>query len=520
MRPSGRDCAAPRFRGGRRSETGLAIAEGLAAAHSRGITHRDLKPENVFLTSDGRVKILDFGLARIEPQHGAGDSAKDRWTTETGTLLGTVGYMSPEQVRGNKSDPRADLFSLGCILYEMATGRRAFSRETGAETLVAILKDDPPSARELVPGLPEPLERIITRCLAKEPERRLQSARDLGFALKDVLALGASPPTAAVIPRRRRLALVAAAAAGALALGSFLLRRPVASPVFSGVRSLAVLPFANATGDAEAQYFSDGVSESLINTLSQQPRLRVLARTTSFQFRGKDPRRAGLELKVEAVLTGRISTRADRFLLQADLIEVSDGSQIWGRRFDERRSGIFGVEEGIAQQISQSLLEKLTPEEKRRLAKRHTADPEAYDLYLRGRYWWARRSDEGYEKSLQFFEKAVARDPNYALAWVGLSDVLDALMYYGAVPPLPEVLPQGSSGRPACPRAGRNARRSACLSGHVSLSVRLGLGGRGERIPPGPVSESGLRDRAPVVFQLPLLPRSLRGGLPGDSRGP
>jgi len=415
-------------------EIGLCVADGLASAHSHGIVHRDLKPENVFLTFDGRVKILDFGLARPEPEKLTETSPTIATPTKTGTVMGTAGYMSPEQASGGHADPRSDIFSLGCILYEMATGKRAFFGESPAETLAAILRDEPKDPADLVPDLPDHMRLVILRCLAKYPASRFESARVLAFALKVVLTEPAWEPTPP--PPGPRVAppiviLVALAILASLAIFGVPAWLHRAAPV----DSLAVLPFTNASRDPNAEYLSDGLTESLINSFSQLPQLRVLPPTTVFVYKGKDPLKAGRDLGVRAVLTGRVLQRGDSLIVQAELTDVKRGSQMWGKRFQEKFSDAFAVQEGIAREISQSLRLKLTGEEEKRLARRYTENPEAYDLYLKGRYYWNKRTGESIGKSIQFFQSAIEKDPGYALAYAGLADSFHLLAFYGEGPP-------------------------------------------------------------------------------------
>ncbi|HMA19035.1 MAG TPA: serine/threonine-protein kinase, partial [Thermoanaerobaculia bacterium] len=290
-------------------EIGLDIAEGLASAHAHGIVHRDLKPENVFVTNEGRVKILDFGLARAAPEKSnpsIDTSATLETPTESGIVMGTAGYMSPEQARGERVDERTDIFSLGCILYETMTGRRAFRGHTPVEMLTAIIREEPTDPADLVPDLPERVRLVVVRCLAKHPDRRFQSARDLAFALK----MGGTEIPAAPSPRPRRprlvIAVAAAAAAALVVIGlPYWLRR---NPGRAGIDSVAVLPFTNAMRDPEAEYLSEGITENLINSLSQLPNLRVPARATVFVYQKEpDPRKAGKALGVRLVLSGRVA---------------------------------------------------------------------------------------------------------------------------------------------------------------------------------------------------------------------
>jgi len=392
-------------------EVGVALADGLAAAHAKDITHRDLKPENIFLTSDGRVKILDFGLAR------AGPATPDD-QTEPGTVLGTVGYMSPEQVRGEPADARSDIFALGCVLYEMVAGQRAFRRPTAPETMTAILNDDPaPVGREVPPEL----DRVIAHCLEKSPPQRFQSAHDVAFALR------AMREPAVAMPRPRRWVIRAVLALLPVAGFFYWLNRPAGA-----IDSLAVLPFVNAVGDPNAEYLSDGITENLINTLSQLPQLRVTARTLAFRYKGPqvDPQKAGRDLHVRAVLTGRVMERDGALNVQADLVNVDDGSQLWGRQYSRKFSDILTLQEEIAREVSEKLHLKPTVEQQKRLAKRSTENVEAYQLYLKGRYYWNRRTEQTLKRSVEYFQQAIDRDPGYALAYAGLADCYSVYSVY------------------------------------------------------------------------------------------
>jgi TolB-like protein/Tfp pilus assembly protein PilF len=422
-------------------EIGLAVADGLASAHAHGIVHRDLKPENVFLTFDGRVKILDFGLARLEREKSTETSATLATPTKTGTVLGTAGYMSPEQARGGHADPRSDIFSLGCILYEMATGKRAFFAGNAAETLVAILRDEPKDPGDLVQDLPDHLTLVILRCLSKYPDSRFESARDLAFALKvagtESARAGTAPSAKPRLVRPIFLLAGSAVVTALVVLGvSAWLQRG------GPIGSLAVLPFTNVSRDPNAEYLSAGITESVINSLLQLPQLRVIPHASVFEYKGgRDPVKAGREFNVRAVLTGQVTQIGDSLVVQAELTDVKRGSLLWGKRFQEKLSDAFAVQERIAQEILKSLRLKLTGEEEQQIAKRYTQDAEAYKLYLWGRLYWNKRTPEGIAKGIEFFERAIARDPAYSLAYAGLADSLVLVAFYGALPPK-EVLPK------------------------------------------------------------------------------
>ena len=421
-------------------EIGAAIAEGLAVAHDRGIVHRDLKPENLFLTCDGQVKILDFGLARMELPTVAGDDTSPHLHVRTapGTVMGTVGYMSPEQVRGQAVDVRSDFFSLGCVLYEMVSGCRPFQRGSAADTMAAILHEEPASLGGLAVSAPPELETALRRCLDKEPGSRFPSARALASALRAILDGAEFPVT---IPPTQT--------------------RPPSPPLPAHpiLDALAVLPLVNTSADPDSEYLADGITESLITLLSRLPGLRVMARSTVFRYKGRDidVQEVGRTLQVRAVLTGRLHQRGARLILKAELVDVADGIQLWGERYDRELTDLFAVEEAVARDIAEQLRLHLSGDAERRLARPPAANAAAYQLYLKGRYHWNKRTDEGLRKSVELFEQAIDRDPAFALAYAGLADAYHNLGGWGLLAP-----------REAYPRAKAAASRALALDEHLA----------------------------------------------------
>ncbi len=377
-------------------ELAAELAGGVGAAHLKGITHRDLKPENVFLTTAGAVKVLDFGLARVEPAFAPDAQTDANLHTEAGTVLGTIGYMSPEQVRGEPVTPASDVFALGCVLYEMLTGRKAFVRATPAESLAAILtaEPEPPGTAHPAPG---PLAGVIRRCLDKKAQHRYPTARELEQALLDLLQHAKSTPSA--------------------------------------IDSLAVIPFTSL-GGSDAEYLGDGIAENLINRFSRIPTLRVIPRGTVFRYKGREsePRQIARELEVRLLLTGRVVERGGRLSVQVELVDAVEDKQVWGERFHRPITDIFAVEEEIAGRIAGQLRTQLGQEECKGLAQPCTCDGEAYRLYLQGRHHLSKRAPDNLWKGIEYFEQAVARDPAFALAHAGIAESYCVLAFLSVMP--------------------------------------------------------------------------------------
>ncbi len=452
-------------------EISIQIGSALAAAHAVGIIHRDLKPENVMIRRDGFAKLLDFGLAKLsQPVASITDTeapTKAMVNTAAGSVMGTANYMSPEQAKGINVDTRTDLWSLGTVLYEMITGHVPFAGETPTETISLILQREPAPLARYTNDAPAELERIVTKALTKDREKRYQTAKDLLIDLSNLkrkLEVDAEIERT-VPPEIRTLRSTSSGKVAATATGSAQTAQQSAGPSASSaeyivssikqhkrgavvilaalviavagiaylyfartdrtaIDSIAVLPLVNTAADPNAEWLSDGITESIINNLSQLPNLTVIARSSVFRYKGRDvdPQAAARELKVRTALTGRVVQRGDNLSISVELVDASNNRQIWGQQYNRKMSDLLAMQSEISREISEELRLRLTGEERKRVTKQYTANAEAYQLYLKGRYHWNKRTREELKRGVEYFNQAVEKDPNYALAYAGIAD--------------------------------------------------------------------------------------------------
>jgi serine/threonine protein kinase/TolB-like protein/Flp pilus assembly protein TadD len=469
-------------------DVAIQVASALKAAHASGIVHRDIKPENIMLRPDGYVKVLDFGIVKLTEkftERGPADSGPSQSKTaslvetDPGIVIGSPYYMSPEQARGLEVDARTDIFSLGAVLYEMLAGKKPFMGDTISDVIVSVLERDPPPVTSYAPGVPARLAEAVSDALVKNKHERCQTAQELLTVLRrqkrrmefeaglDISvtpdlnsmsrpAAGERAEKTGTIEVRsdamgpaRTTAVTSFVPRAVRSAGKYVLAALVALALFSlglvyfgwgsktgAVSSLAVLPFVNVGGDPETEYLSDGIAESLISDLSRLPDLKVMSRNSVFRYKGQEVNAAQVarELGVEALLLGRIMERGDMLNVNVELVDARDNSLLWGEQYNRSMSDLAAVQQEIARQISDKLQLKLAAAAPRRAPARSTDNSEAYHLYLRGRFYWNKRTEDSIRKGIEHFNQAIEKDPGYALAYAGLADCYALLIEYGSVP--------------------------------------------------------------------------------------
>jgi serine/threonine-protein kinase len=404
---------------------GLQIATALEEAHERGIVHRDLKPSNILVTPKDQVKMLDFGLAVLLKPSPAGEATQSE--TELGGISGTLPYMAPEQLLGKPVDTRSDIYAVGTILFEMVTGRRPFDEKLSTALCHEIIYKPPPRPGAIRSNLSARLEEVILKCLEKEPENRYQSAKELAVDLRRLSA----PATGTVYlpepPRRRvwRRRAVVALCIAAVAIGVLLLARyHMLRGGSQAIDSLAILPFENVSANPDVEYLSDGLTESLINSISHLPNLKVIARSSVFRYKGRtvDPRVVGQELSARAILTGRVVVRGDDLSISTELTDAREDQHIWGEQYKVKLTDLLAIQETISKEITANLRSRLGGKEEAVLPKQYTKNAEAFQLYLKGRYYSDQLTVAGVQRGVKYFHQAIELDPHYALAYGGIAD--------------------------------------------------------------------------------------------------